>query len=527
VAAIQPPGTPVLELRNLSKSFAGNAALVDVSLRIETSQVHGLLGHNGSGKSTLIKVLAGYHVPERGSELEVHGVPEELPLAPGRAAELGLAFVHQDLALIPTVTVLENLRIPLWGTKRGRVRWRSERKQARADLRALGLDVDVDRSIGTLNKGERALIAVARAASEMGLTRDDEAETGRSGVLVLDEPTVFLSRAGRDRLFELIRHVARLGAGVLFVSHDLDEVLSNTDVVTVLRDGRVAGQRRTAETTRRELIHLIVGRHAVAEAPSTVSAIARKPLAQVRLRSGGSTQLVGVEFDLQAGEILGATGLLGSGFDELPYLLFGAGPAGVEGDLVLGERRIDLSQLRPAAALRFGLGLIPSNRARDGGILTLPVADNVMMLSLPEVTRYGRVSGRRLVTTAASDMNRFDVLPRVPSLAYGRLSGGNQQKALVAKWLRIRPKLLLLDEPTQGVDVGARQEIIGQLRQLCEAGGGVLYCSSDHAELSQVCDRVLIFYQGRLTRILSGDELTKEHITEATIGSEPLTGVLQ
>jgi len=250
VATDHARGTPVLEFRHLSKVFAGTAALEDVSLRIEPGQVHGLLGHNGSGKSTLIKILAGYHVPEPGSELALHGQPEPLPLPPGRASELGLAFVHQDLALIPTVTVLENLRVPQWAAKRGRVRWRFEREQARADLRALGLDVDLDRSIGTLNKGERALIAVARAVSEMGLTRDNPAAARRSGVLVLDEPTVFLSRAGRDRLFELVRRVTQLGAGVLFVSHDLDEVLAHTNVVTVLRDGRVAGQRRTAETTR-------------------------------------------------------------------------------------------------------------------------------------------------------------------------------------------------------------------------------------------------------------------------------------
>ncbi|QGN58870.1 sugar ABC transporter ATP-binding protein [Nostocoides sp. HKS02] len=507
-----------LMIRNLSKRFADTTVLDSVDLRIRRGEVHSLLGHNGSGKSTLIKVLAGFHAPEPGSAMEFCGESIDLPLAPGRASELGIAFVHQDLALLPSLTVLENLRIVEWCAGKGRIHWRAERVRARADLEALDIDVDLDAQVSSLDQGQRALIAVARAASTLGVTRQREGGQAR-GLLVLDEPTVFLSEAGREQLFALIHRVASLGVGVLFVSHDLDEVLENTDAVTVLRDGKVVGSKPTSATSYDELVRLIIGKAELPVSSRTSQADPDIVVAGVRNVSGGRAGLSDVDFDIFKGEILGLTGLLGSGFNELPYLLFGASAeSGTGGEIQLDGDVYHLSSLDPTDAIRRGLALIPSNRPRDGGILTLPVAENITMLSFRQCMVGPRLSGRRIVKLAADQADEFDVRPRDVRMQYGRLSGGNQQKALIAKWLLTKPRLLLLDEPTQGVDVGARQQIISQLRRVCADGGAVLYASADHAELAEVCDRVLVFRHGRLARTLDGEQLTKDTITSECIG---------
>lgn len=508
----------ILSFRNVSKKFADTTVLDSVDLRVRSGEVHSLLGHNGSGKSTLIKILAGFHAPEPGSLMEFCGERISLPMVPGQAGELGIAFVHQDLALVPSLTVLENLRIVEWSVMNGRIRWRSERKQARAGLDALDLDVDLDTQVSSLDQGQRALIAVARAAATLGIAQQTNEGKGR-GLLVLDEPTVFLSDTGRERLFALMHRVAALGIGVLFVSHDLNEVLKNTDTVTVLRDGKVVGSKPTSTSNYDELVRLIVGESELPASAATSQVSADAVVARVRDVSGGKSKLADVTFDVHAGEILGVTGLLGSGFNELPYLLFGANSeSDSDGHIQLGGDTIDLQALDPKAAIRRGLALIPSNRPRDGGILTLSVAENIAMLALDRCYVGPRLSGRRIVKLAADQAVEFDVRPRDVRMQYGRLSGGNQQKALIAKWLLNQPRLLLLDEPTQGVDVGARQQIIMQLRRVCAAGGAVLYASADHAELAEVCDRVLIFRHGRLSRTLSGEKLSKDAITSECIG---------
>jgi len=407
----RPDARDVLRLRNLTKKFAGVPALDSVDLSIQAGQVHSLLGHNGSGKSTLIKTLAGYHVPEPGSIMEFHGQPVPLPLATGQFRELGIAFVHQDLALVPSLTVLENLRVLDWSARSGRIHWKAERDRAHADLAALGVDVDPDLSVAALSQGERALVAVARAASELGVTRTTPGEQ-RSGLLVLDEPTVFLSEAGRERLFTLIHRVARLGAGVLFVSHDLDEVLQNTDVVTVLRDGKIVGNMATSATSHDELVQLIIGKAELPTVQRRPRSLSTPVVGRVESISGGATPLMDVSFELRAGEILGVTGLLGSGFDELPYLLFGAVPANLAGRIIVDGKALQLKGITPGKAIRSGLALIPSNRPRDGGIMTLPVADNIMMLSLSKCRAGVRLSNRRVAELAAAQTENYDVLPR-------------------------------------------------------------------------------------------------------------------
>ena len=494
-----------LAARGLSKRFGGVLALDGAGLEVLQGEIHALLGANGSGKSTLIKILAGYHAPEPGGELEVAGVPAMLPLRPGKARELGLSFVHQDLALIPSLSVLENLRLGELAARRGwylsRLR---EHERARRALERFGVDLDPDARVAALAPLDRALLAVVRAVEEMPGT----------GVLVLDEPTVFLPRRETQRLVELLREIAGGGASVLLVSHDLAEVRRVADRVTVLRDGRDVGTVR-GDVAEDRLVEMILG-HGIA--PLRPPRGRRRRPAAVALASVSGRSLRDVSLELGSGEVVGLTGLAGSGYAEVVYALFGASP-GATGGFELEGTVHDLAALTPKQALAAGAALVPADRLRDGSIGSLPVADNVALPVLGSLGRRLLLRPGRLVRHAASLLARFDVRPRDPRLPYGALSGGNQQKALLAKSLQTRPRLLLLDEPTQGADVAARRQILALVGEAAAEGAAVLYASADHKELAAVCDRVLVFARGRVAHELAGTDLTEERIGRLTLGT--------
>ena len=499
---------PRLELRHLSKSFGGTRALDDVDLSVLPGEVHGLLGENGSGKSTLIKILAGFHDPDSG-ELLVNGSDVGLPLAPGRFRELGMSFVHQDLGLVESLSVLENLLVAELASSRSRWRiaWRAERRRARETFARYGLRLDPAAAVGELKPVERALLAIVRAIEEI------RSVGAGHGLLVLDEPTVFLPREGIERLFALVREAAAAGASVLFVSHDLDEVREITDRVTVLRDGRLVGTVETRATSETTFVEMIVGRKLAALADVDHRDLTEHVVAVAVDRLTGAT-VRDVSFELHEGEIVGLTGLLGSGFEEVPYLLYGARPARA-GTMRVRERTIDLVRLTPPDANRAGIALIPADRKADGSVGSLPVVDNVSLTVLDRYYNGVSLERRRMRRETAALMGAFDVRPADPDLPYGALSGGNQQKALLAKWFQTEPRLLLLDEPTQGVDVGARHQIFDVIRSAAqEHGTHVLCASTDYEQLSALCDRVIVFGRGRIWRQLVGDEVTKERIIE-------------
>ncbi len=475
-----------LAVRCVSKSFGGVRALDGASLTLLRGEVHGLLGENGSGKSTLIRILAGYHAPEPGAQLEVGGRPARLPLPPGRVRELGIAFVHQDLGLIPSLSVVENLRLGELATRRDwRISWRRERTRAREALARFGVDLDPGEPVARLPPAVRAVLAIVRAAEELG----------RKGVLVLDEPTVFLPEPEKRRLFTLARELAAAGASVLFVSHDLQEVLELADRVTVLRDGRVVTTAATAALERDALAELMTGR------PLHAAVARRRREAPVAASVANLTGEVvrDVSFDVHEREVVGLTGLRGSGFEEVLYLLFGARPSRA-GRLSLGNDRHDAATMTPDRALRSGIALLPTDGERGGRVGSLPLVDHV---TLPVLDRYATRLGldrRRMRRDAARLLARFGVRPCEPRLAFRALSGGNQQKALLAKALNAGPRLLLLDEPTRGVDVGARGQIFTLIRQAAEQGACVICSSTDREELAAICDRVLVFSSGRIER---------------------------
>jgi ribose transport system ATP-binding protein len=509
-----PAGAPVsFAIRDVSMDFGAGPVLDRVSLEMRQSEVHGLIGENGSGKSTLIKILAGFHVPTAGT-LTVAGRDVPLPLAPAQFRDLGMHFVHQDLGLVPSLTVTENLFVDSVARARPfRVvspgTWRA---RAAETLHSFGLgDLAPDTLVSDLTPTESARLAIVRAVHEM---RESASSRGESrGLLVLDEPTVFLPREGREQLYELVRDVAFHHASVLFVSHDLDEVRTLTDRVTVLRDGRVAATFATADVAERELVSALIGNDLQAfrgEARPSIRGVT--PALAVRGISGESVSKV--DLTVYPGEILGVTGLLGSGFDALPYLVAGAAPA-VEGEVQIGEATFGAGAITPKVALKAGLAFIPGDRKRLGSAPGLTVEENMMLLSVGDFARTGVVQRPALRSEARRLADAFDVRPRDTGFLYGSLSGGNQQKALLAKWLQRRPSVLLVHEPTQGVDIGARQQIFELLDAAAAQGTAIVCASSDNEQLAQLCHRVVVLSNGHISDELTGEGVDKHRISES------------
>ena len=505
---------PILEARHFSKRFGGTLALDDVSLSIDGGTVHGLVGHNGSGKSTLIKILGGFHAPEPGAELIIDGKPVRLPLAPGLFRSLGMAFVHQDPGLVASLSVVENLRIGAIALQRLKpIHWGEEVRHCQTLLAEFGMSVDPRAAVETLRPWQRPMLAIVRAVDEI---RRLQSETGiRRGLLVLDEPTANLADSNVHQLFDVVRRVQKAGFGVLFVSHDLDEVLSVTDHVTVLRDGRIAGSGPTASFTREDLVRLIVGHDIPPTAPRATETKRTDHLTDVQGLSGPGAR--DVSLSIAPGEILGASGLIGSGFAEIGPMLIGALPARA-GRLRLGTKTIDLATMTPAKAIEVGISYVPGERLREGCIGELTVAENI---TLPVLHRFfrGWLRTGAIDSHARSQLQKFGVRPAEPALPLEALSGGNQQKVLLAKWLQLSPQLLILQEPTQGVDVGAREQIFAIIRDFAARGGSVLCLSGDHEQLAMLCDRVLIFRRGRIAADLTGPDVTKDRIAHECLGS--------
>ena len=501
---------PVLSARGFSKTFSGKTVLRDLDLDVLPGEVHGLLGENGSGKSTFIKILAGFHAPDDGASLAVGGKPVSLPLDPREPHLLGLSFVHQDLGLVPEMTVLENLRVGSYETGFGwRIRWRRERGRVREALRQFGLDhVSPGAEVGSLREVERAMVAIVRAFERLkGLER---------GVLVLDEPTAYLPRDGVERLFDAIRTAARSGFGILFVTHRLEEVRALTDRVTILRDGEHAGTADTASLSERELIERILGR-SLGELYPSAHQVRGELALSARDVSGSLVNSFSV--DLHRGEVIGLTGLLGMGQEQVPHLLFGSQRAR-GGEVLLGGKTYELHRLTPRRAIDAGIALLPANRLREGAAQAATVVENV---TLPTVGRYftgGLLHHRRERRAVGERLREFKVVPPEPNRLFASLSGGNQQKALLAKWFSTRPQIFLLHEPTQGVDIGAKQQIFGQIRDLAQAGGAVIIASTEYEDLAHLCDRVLVVRDGDVVAELRGADLTEHRIVEQCFASE-------
>jgi ribose transport system ATP-binding protein len=487
----------VLSMENVSKTFPGQVALRNVSLSVAPGRVHALLGQNGSGKSTLIKILAGYHRADPGGRAMLLGSDLDLTGTPNVHR---VHVMHQDLGLVGSLNSVENLALGrgFHTTRTGRVRWKDELQSARKLLGSLDAQFDPRTPVALLSPSERALVALARALQEW----DEE-----GGLLILDEPTAAMTKPEVAQLFSAVRRLADRGAGVIFVSHRLDEVFQIADDFTVLRDGRVMGSGAVADLDHDRLIELIVGRE-LAQLEHVAHEFDSDSVLEVRNLWGNRLEC----FDLtvKKGEVVGIAGLVGSGRDELAMLLFGANER-ASGSVAIAGNEVPSD---PQRSIEMGMALVPSERKRYGSIGSHSISANITLARLRPLFLRGRLSRRRERADVVDWVARVGLQPAVPDRAFETLSGGNQQKGVIARWLRTAPKVLILDEPTQGVDVGAKSLIYELLADAAAEGLAVVVCSSETEELAAVCDRVIVLSNGRISAELHGSALSPETIAE-------------
>jgi ribose transport system ATP-binding protein len=499
-------GLDQLEVGGVDMSFGPQQVLHDVGLHVRAGEVHALVGHNGSGKSTMIKVLAGIHTPEPGAVVRVHGRPIP-PSDPQAAYDAGLRFVHQDLGLVDSLDAVDNVLFGATYPRRRfrRIDWRAARSAVAALVDELGYRLDVRSPVARLSLADRTGVALARALYE---------PRGRARVVLFDETTAALPARGVDRLFDAIRRLVARGLGVVYISHRLEEIFRIADRVTVLRDGRVVAVESVAALSERRLIELMVGRGLDRSNGRRAATSSRQAI--LRVRGLRSRRIRRADLDVHEGEIVGVAGLDGSGREDLAPALFGSIPR--RGDVSV--RRVPVPAGRPDLAIRFGIGLLPSDRLRNGLFHRMTVRENLTMPDMPVVFGRGPLDRRREAAIAVDWLERLDVRPRRPEVPVAALSGGNQQKLLLARWLRLKPQVLVLDEPTQGVDVGAVDRIYAMVRSSADEGTSVVVCSSDADELALLCDRVVVFGAGEVRDELAGEELNRHAIDTAVLSTE-------
>lgn len=491
-----------LVARHVTKRYGGVLALEDVSIAIARGEIHCLVGQNGSGKSTFVKILTGVVQPDPGGEIQIAGQPVAR-LTPEEALRRGIQVVHQDLSLFPNLTVAENVATSYY-TAPGRrlVRWGEVRRIARDALDRIGVALPLDAPLGELPLADRQLVAIARAlASDAKL-------------IILDEPTSSLTRREVDRLMGVIHELRERGIATLFISHKLDEVLAVAQTVTVLRDGRTVGTFPRDQVDRNALVRLMVGRDVSMGRPEPASALG-PPVLEVRgLRR--RTEFADVTFTLRAGEILGLIGPLGSGRTELALALFGMIPPD-EGTVVLEGRPVLLRS--SADAIRAGIALVPEDRLRQGIVLTQSVANNVVLTAFDQVVeRFGLLSPKRRDALAETAVRTYDIKAPSISVPARVLSGGNQQKVVIAKWLQLRPKVLILDSPTAGIDVGSKEHVYEIVRALARQGVGILLISDEIPEVLSLCHRVLVMKSGRVVGAFDSAALNEDSLSRLLSG---------
>ncbi|UVK51754.1 sugar ABC transporter ATP-binding protein [Mesorhizobium sp. AR02] len=487
---------PLLRVEGVRKRFGGVNALRGVSLEIQSGEVHALLGENGAGKSTLIKILSGVHVHDGGS-IEIDGKPVSFS-SPAQSRDAGVAVVYQDLSLVESLSVADNLLLGREPKTRLGFLWKSQLvAQAEAFLKSQNIPLDARAMVGSLPFAYRQMTEIAKAL--MGDVR----------LLILDEPTSALTDDEEKILFEAIRAVAARGVGVIYVTHRLNEVFRISNRVTVFRDGQNAGTFVTAQSNMRQLVGAIVGPdHAVLKADGAVSGPSSVPAGSsqkpvLELTDVSNDRLDRVNLELRGGEIHGLAGLIGSGRTEILQTIFGLRSI-QSGEASLGG--VSLKDIDPAAAIGLGIALVPEDRHVQGLVLEHSIERNLTLPRLPYFSRLGWLQRGPASEHADAAMRRLSVKAPGASTLVKNLSGGNQQKVVFGKWNEPRPRVLLLDEPTVGVDVGAREEIYGVIRAAAVAGSGVLLVSSDLSELLQLCDRISIVVDGRITRTIARSE---------------------
>lgn len=488
---------PVLEVEHISKTFIGQRVLNDVCLSIQPGEIHALVGQNGSGKSTLIKCLSGYYEPDAGASIRVSGQPIQIPFVPDQINRAGMRFVHQDLGIVPQLTVTENLGLG-HGFVRGRlgnIRWRAERAHAVDVLKRVGCaDVLPTSRASSLSTAMQTMVAIGRAV---------RGSTKPASVIILDEPSASLPQNDVRTLHDAIRRVAASGTGILLVSHRLSEVFELASRATVLRDGSVVGTFDVSQLDHDSLAELIVGRKFMVDLDSSLASqtLSRRQMALTARRvSGGKVE--GFDFDLHKGEIVGLAGLRGSGRSTIARLLAGVEEKTAGTVAVLGEE-VPSGGIR--AALTKGIIYVSEDRKGSSIVPSMSVGENLLLPRLSSFTRFWGLRKRRIRAAAMQMIDEYGVCPPNPDLTMKLLSGGNQQKVVLARWLSVDPVVALLDEPVQGIDIGAKAEIFQIIVAAAARSVAVVVIDSDLENLSRLCHRILVLHNGIVAEELTGE----------------------
>ncbi|SKA87043.1 ribose transport system ATP-binding protein [Clostridium sp. USBA 49] len=493
---------PLLEMVNISKSFPGVKALENVNLKVHAGEVLALLGENGAGKSTLMKVLSGVYKKDsgkiliEGNEVEIHGIKH--------AEKLGITIIHQELSVLPNLTVAEN--IFLGNEKFGKVsrkinkQWMRERSIS--FLEQIGCNIDPDTLVKDINVGEMQMIEIAKAL------------TKNSSVIIMDEPTTALTDVETKKLFEVIKKLKNKGIAVIYISHRMDEIFEICDSITVLRDGKYVGHVETKNVTKDELITMMVGRKLEEQFPYK-SVKKSKTLLKVENISL-KNKVKNVSFEVKAGEILGFAGLMGAGRTELAKTIFGDYKKS-SGEIYINGEKVTINS--PKDAIKHGICYLSEDRKKEGLILNMSVREN---MTLPNLKNYEnnlmKINKKAEKEEVDEYIQKLSIKTPNQDQIIKNLSGGNQQKVIIAKWLMLSPNVLIIDEPTKGIDVGAKKEIYEVLNELKSMGKAVIMISSDMAEIIGVSDRVLVMHEGEITGELSRNELTQENIMKYAVG---------
>lgn len=494
---------PLLEVRGVSKSFPGTQALSDVSFDLLPGEVHALMGENGAGKSTLMHILSGVYVPDAG-EIRINGQPVQIN-NPRQAQDLGIGMVFQELSLVSSLSIAENIfpnrapsRLP------GVIDWPRLYQNTRQLIAQFDQDLDVRTPVGMLNVTTRQIIEIVKAFSL------------NAKILLLDEPTSALTLDEVERLFDTIRRLKQRGIGIVYVSHRIAEVMEITDRVTVLRDGKLVGTYATADMTPDALIEKMVGRKLLIDLFAKRTSSNGAELLRVE-KLTRKNEFSDISFEVRKGEIIGVAGLKGARRSELFRALVGitrpsSGQIWLEGKL--------MNFRSPQQAFARGMAYLPEERKTDGLFLRMPLSRNIVSATLKNFARWGIMSRRREVDTSQHLAQRLNIRATSMRQTVGRLSGGNQQKVMLSKWLIERPQILIIDEPTKGVDVGTKAEVHQLLRQLADQGVGILFISSELPEILGLAQRILVMYEGRIRGELLADETDEQTIMTLASGYE-------
>lgn len=491
----------IIEFINVSKTFPGVKALRNVSFSIKKGEVHALVGENGAGKSTLIKILTGVHTPDDDSTIVINGEANQC-LTPITAARKGVAVTYQDFALFPNLSVAENIAISgeIEAGKKT-VDWKVLKKIASEAIKKVGVDIDVNAKLGSLSTAKQQLVAIARA-----LVYDAK-------ILILDEPTASLSSSEVEHLFKIIRDLKNKGIAILFISHKFDEIYAISDRITIMRDGQYMGTFNTNEIDTQKVISLMVGRNVEFERRKNYANTNELLLEVKGLTKAGNYK--DINFKLNKGEILGITGLVGAGRTEMCQSIFGVTQPD-SGEIILEGKKIQVNST--SQAVEYGIAFVPESRQVQGLVLDKDVEDNITILLLHKLLgKIKLISVKSKQEKAKELIKLLNVKPSYPDIQVSKLSGGNQQRVVLAKWIANNPKLLIIDEPTNGVDVGAKQEIHEIIHNLAKQGMGIIMVSSELPEILAMSNRVLVMRKGRIVCEFDGDNVTQEQIMNKAI----------